>query len=113
MLFRSTTFQQTTEILPVSGGKGSRLILTLPWSGKDPQPEGIEIQQTTAYTTGTDREDIGEWLFNEYLPKALENKSIVAVPRVQIVEGGIGASKKVLDQLKAGVSGKKLVVKVV
>jgi NADPH:quinone reductase-like Zn-dependent oxidoreductase len=106
---RGTTFQQTAETLLASGGKGGRLILTLPWSGKDPQPEGIVIQQTSAYSTGTDREDIWEWLFNEYLPKALENKSIVAVPKVQIVEGGIGAAQKVFDQLKAGVSGKKLV----
>lgn len=83
-----------------------------PWPGKDPQPEGIEIQQTSAYSTGTDREDIGEWLFSEYLPKVLENRSIVAVLKVQIVEGGIGAAQKVFDQLKAGANGRKLVVKV-
>ena len=107
-----TTSKQTADAVLASGGKGGKLVLTLPWPGSEPQPDGIEVLQTAALSTGTDREDIGEWLFNEYLPKALENKSIVSAPKVEIVDGGIGSAQKVFDQLKAGVSGKKLVVKV-
>ena len=105
------TSQLTADTILASSGKG-KLVLTLPWPGKEPAPEGIEILQTAAISTGTDRVDIGTWLFNEYLPKALENKSIIAAPKVEIVSGGIEAAQKVFDQLKAGVSGKKLVVKV-
>lgn len=65
--------------------------MTLPWHRKEPQPEGIEILQTVALSTGTNPEDIGKWLFNEYLPKAPENRSIVPAPKIEIVEGGIGA----------------------
>lgn len=105
------TFKLTADTILASGGKG-KLVLTLPWPGEEPVPEEIEVSQTYAYLTGADRVDIGSWLFNEYLPHALENKSIVAAPNVEIVRGGIGAAQKVFDQLKAGVSGKKLVVKV-
>jgi NADPH:quinone reductase-like Zn-dependent oxidoreductase len=105
------TFKLTADTILASGGKG-KLVLTLPWPGEEPVPEEIEVSQTYAYLTGADRVDIGSWLFNEYLPYALENKSIVAAPNVEIVSGGIGAAQKVFDQLKAGVSGRKLVVKV-
>lgn len=106
------TSELSAQTLLASGGKGGKLVLTLPWPGKEPVPEGIETSMTIAGHTGTEREDIGEWLFNEYLPKALEDKAIVPAPKVEIVPGGIGAAQKVFDQLKAGVSGKKLVVKV-
>lgn len=106
-----TTPKQTADALLASGGKGGRLILTLPWPANEPQPEGIEVQRAIAYSTATNREDIGKWLYNEYLPKALDDRSIVAAPKVEVVEGGIGATQKVWDKLKAGVSGKKLIVK--
>jgi hypothetical protein len=59
-----------------------------------------------------DHAEVGSWLFNEYLPKAIEKKTIVPAPKIEVVEGGIGATQKVFDQLKAGVSGTKLVVRV-
>jgi NADPH:quinone reductase-like Zn-dependent oxidoreductase len=107
-----TTFRQTADTVLSSGGKGGKLVLTLPWPEKEPAPEGIEVLKTSALSTGTDREDIGAWLFNEYLPKALQNKSIIPAPKVEIVASGIGSAQKVFDLLKAGVSGKKLVLKV-
>ncbi|RDW59138.1 hypothetical protein BP5796_12062 [Coleophoma crateriformis] len=90
----------------------AKLALVLPWPGKEPQPEGIEIFQTNATRTSNDKSELGSWLFNDYLKVALENKTIVPSPKIEIVEGGLNAAQKVLDLLKAGVSGKKLVVKV-
>lgn len=107
-----STSKQSADALLASGGEGGKLVMTLPWPGKEQVPKGIELSQTAAFHTGTERSDIGEWLFNEYLPKALENKSVVAAPKVKIVSGGIGAAQKAFDLMKAGVSGKKLVVKV-
>jgi NADPH:quinone reductase-like Zn-dependent oxidoreductase len=98
----------TADTLLASGGKGGRMVITLPYAGK----EGIDVVMTIAGHVSTEHADVGEWLFNEYLTKALENKSIVPAPKIEIVEGGIPAAQKVFDQLKAGVSGKKLVVKV-
>jgi hypothetical protein len=51
-------------------------------------------------------------MINDYLQRALEDKSVVAAPKVEIVRGSIGAAQKLMDQLKAVVSGRKLVVKV-
>lgn len=107
------TSKLCADILLVSGeNKGSKLCLVLPWSSKEPRPEGIEVGQTGAYRTGTDQAELGSWLFNEYLPIQLERKTIVPAPKIEIVEGGIGALQKALDKLKAGVSGQKLVVKI-
>jgi len=106
------TPRQSADILLASGGKGSKLCLAGEWPEKEPKPEGMEIIQTGAFRAGTDQVEMGKWFFNEYLENALQDKSIVAAPNVEIVEGGIGAAQKALDRVKAGVSGKKIVVKV-
>ena len=67
-----TTSKQVADTLLASGGNGGKLILTLPWPGKEPAPEGIKISQAAAYSTGTDREDIGIWFFNEYFFKGVD-----------------------------------------
>jgi NADPH:quinone reductase-like Zn-dependent oxidoreductase len=82
------------------------------WPKSTPKPEGVEYTRTGAFRTGTDQSELGAWLFNEYIPEALKTKAIVPAPKVEIVAGGIAATQKVFDQLKAGVSGKKLVVQV-
>ena len=107
-----TTAQQSAEILLASGGKGSKLCLVLPWPEKYAKPEGLDISMPAALRVGLDLTELGEWLFNDYLEKALEDGSIVPSPKIEIIEGGIGATQKVFDILRKGVSGKKLVVTV-
>lgn len=107
-----TTHKQSVHVLLSSGGKGGKLSIVLRWPEEDPKPEGLEIIQTMAYRVGADLSDMGKWFFNEYLEKALLDKSIVPAPEVEILEGGIGAAQRALDMVKAGVSGKKIVVKV-
>ena len=57
-----------------------------------------------------DQKETGAWLFNEWLAEALAKKTFVPSPAVEIVDGGIEAVQKALEQHKKGVSGKKLVV---
>lgn len=102
----------SAQTLLASGGKGSKLVLSYVWPSGHTKPEGIEFSQTEAFRTGVDLTELGSWLFNEYLPSAIEKKTIVPAPKIQIVEGGIAAAQNVFDQLKAGVSATKLVVKV-
>lgn len=102
----------SANTLLASGGKGSKLVLSFKWPSDDPQPDGIEVSQTVAFRTGLDLVELGSWLFNEYIPNALEKKTVVPAPRVEIVDGGIAAAQKALDRLKAGVSGTKIVVQV-
>ena len=106
------TSKLASDVLVASGGQGSKLVLVLPWPEKDSKPDGIEISGTVAMATGTTHAELGQWLFNDYLQTALAKGTVVPAPKIEIVEGGLGSAQKVFDQLKAGVSGKKLVVKV-
>jgi NADPH:quinone reductase-like Zn-dependent oxidoreductase len=106
-----TTAKQAADVLAASGGKGGKLVLVLEWPEGE-KPDGIEVSETAATRTGTDQAELGKWFFNEYLEKSLANGSIVSAPKFEVVPGGIKAAQSVLDKLKAGVSGKKLVVTV-
>ena len=101
----------SANALLASGGKGGKLVLSFTWPEGHAKPDGIELSQTGAFRTGLDLTELGSWLFNDYLPSAIKNKTIVPAPKIQIVEGGIGAAQKAFDQLKAGVSATKVVVK--
>jgi len=41
----------------------------------------------------------------------MEKGTVVPGPKIQLVDGGIGAAQKVFDMLKGGVGATKLVVK--
>jgi len=105
------TSKLSADILMASGGKGGGLVLVLEYASQSPKSDGVEYLQTSALRTGLDQAELGEWLFNEYLPKQLEKKTIVTAPKIEVVPGGISAAQKALDELKRGVSGEKLVVK--
>ncbi|KAM3077218.1 hypothetical protein ACMFMG_003317 [Clarireedia jacksonii] len=105
------TAKLSADILSATAGSSARLVLALPWPEKHPQPTDVQLKNTIASRFGTDCADTGSWFFNEYLPEALEKGLIVPSPPVEVVDGGIGAAQQVFDRLKAGVSGKKLVVK--
>jgi NADPH:quinone reductase-like Zn-dependent oxidoreductase len=102
----------SASILLASSGKGSKLVLSYEWPSSYEKLQEIEILQTAAFRTGTDQVELGQWLFNEYLPREVQKKNIVPAPKIEVVDGGIWAVQKVFDQLKAGVSGSKLVVRV-
>jgi len=107
-----STPKQSSDVLLASGGSGSKLVSTGSWPEKESKPEGVEVSTSAAFKLGTDQSELGAWFFNEWLQTALEKGAVVPAPKVQIVDGGIGAAQKAFDMLKAGVSGKKLVVKV-
>lgn len=82
------------------------------WPKDVAKPDGLEISQTMAYRHGYDQTEIGAWLFNDYLRTAIEDGTIVPAPKIEIIPGGLDAAQTVFDRLKAGVSGKKLVIQV-
>lgn len=106
------TSLQSAEVLLSSGGKGGKLVSVLGWPEQTAKPEGIEFSQTGALRAFTEHAELGEWLFNDYLEKALKDGSIIPAPKIEVVPGGIEVAQAVLDKSKAGVSGKKLIVKV-
>ena len=103
----------TAEIIAQSSeGKGGKMIYTVDLQEGKEMPKGVEAKMAMAFAIFVMEEKIGRAIFNKYLPKAIARGAIKASPKVEIVEGGIEASQKAWDTLKAGVSGKKLVIKV-
>ncbi|KAI4157079.1 MAG: hypothetical protein L6R39_000793 [Caloplaca ligustica] len=103
-----TSPEQVASVLEQQGG--GKLVLTLPLPEYAQMPANVEVSSTLAFRVVSDAKDFGAWLFNEWLPKALADKTYVPSPEIQIVEGGIASVQKALDMHKEGVSGKKLVL---
>lgn len=99
---------KAAEILEAVGG--GKLMLTLGYPDDARKPDNVQILQTYAARIVGDQKELGHWLFNEWLEKALADKAFVPSPAVQKVEGGIEAVQHALDLHKAGLSGVKLVL---
>ena len=95
------------EVLEAFGG--GKLCLTLPYPKDARKPAEVEVVDTFAAKICMDKE-FGHWLFNEWLAKALEDKTFVPSPAIEKVDGGIQSVQKALDIHAKGLSGKKLVI---
>lgn len=104
------TLSATAAILAGSGGPSSKLVSLLPWPEDLPCP--VEKLTLEAFTTFVEQPDLVEWFFNDWFAKALAEGVIVPAPPVKVIDGGVASCAEVLDTIKAGVSGVKLVVKV-
>ena len=89
---------------------GGSIVTTLPWAEDAKKPSNVTVQNTSAARIATDQQDFGRWLFNDWLEKALAEKTFVPSPTVEKVDGGLASVQKALDLLAKGVSGKKLVI---
>ncbi len=107
-----STLDLVPKALHAAGGLGGRIAILIPQPVGKPEPEGVEIGTSHASRHATDLKELGRWFFNDWLEKHLADGSVIPVPEIQIVDGGVSATQKAFDQLKAGVSGKKLVVRV-
>jgi len=106
------TFSMVTDVLASSGGHEGLIATVLPWPDELPKPKSMTISQIIALSLGSEQADLSAWLFNEWLKNALEKKTIVPSPKIEVVDGGIKSTQKAFDKLKAGVSGTKLVLQV-
>jgi NADPH:quinone reductase-like Zn-dependent oxidoreductase len=105
-------FKAAEALSQAKGSQDAKLVITLDWPEGKEVPKGVEALRTIAFQIWSEEPDLGRWLFNDYLADALVKKTVVPAPKVEVVEGGIKATQKLWDQLKAGVSGKKLIIKV-
>ncbi|KAH7116455.1 chaperonin 10-like protein [Dactylonectria macrodidyma] len=103
------TIKPTVEVLSASTAATKKMVYTLEWPEGVPQPEGIQNQQVQVGGIWTSRVDLSVWLCEEALPKWLETGALVPLQH-RVIEGGLGGIQNAMDQLKNGVSGKKLVV---
>ncbi|KAH8811133.1 chaperonin 10-like protein [Xylogone sp. PMI_703] len=109
-----STFQSVTEVLLRSAEQGQetpKVAHLLPLPETVPKPDGITAEPVHGEEIWTSRVDLAEWLFNDFLSTALEKEVVVPSPAVEVVEGGLNGLQPAMNTLKAGVSGKKLIVK--
>jgi NADPH:quinone reductase-like Zn-dependent oxidoreductase len=89
--------------------KGSkRMITTLP------VPAGIPTEVSVKQVRGDDirTNSLGKYIYESFLPKALESKTIKPAPRLKVVTSSLYWLQEGLNDLRKGVSGQKLVVHV-
>ncbi|KAF4987224.1 hypothetical protein FDECE_15535 [Fusarium decemcellulare] len=97
-------------LIAADSTSGAKVSTVLPWPADKPSPEGAEVFSINCFRFVKDRRDIGRWLFNSWLQKALEDEIIKPAPKPRVIEGGLKEAQSMLDALKAGVSGEKLVL---
>lgn len=98
------------KVLAASGGKRAA------FTGLSPEvepPAGMEALQIHSDELFTRRGDLGTWISKEFVPEALNNGLIRPGIGVQVVPGGLEGLQDAMDMSRAGVSAKKLVVKLV
>ncbi|KAJ3051664.1 hypothetical protein HK097_007293 [Rhizophlyctis rosea] len=75
-------------------------------------PKGVEAKFVVPPSNEGESKSLSRFIFGTWLRERLEKKEIVPAPKPRVVEGGLDGVDKALDELKKGVSGVKLVVKV-
>lgn len=73
-------------------------------------PAGAQGDILYAPTVAFDDREIGEKVWGEWVPKALESQQLQAVPPPRVVGRGLESLQQAIDIQKAGVSYEKIVV---
>lgn len=87
--------------------EGSKCVITTVPGFPDP-PEGIKMIQTQALTVAGS--GVGKAVFEDFLPKALESRSLVPAPEALIKGKGLESLQEAVDFQLTGTSAKKVVV---
>jgi NADPH:quinone reductase-like Zn-dependent oxidoreductase len=105
--------QSCLDILKEFKGEGTaKLASATPLSEDSPTMEGVQVKFVAAPLDEKERTEFFHFVFRVWLKEKLETGEFVPSPKVRVVEGGLEAANKALDELKEGVSGLKLVLEV-
>ncbi|KAM3086514.1 hypothetical protein ACMFMF_000463 [Clarireedia jacksonii] len=74
--------------------------------------DGVEVKFVAAPLDSTERDEFSRFVYWTWLKEKLQSGDFVPSPRIKVVDGGLESANKALDELKAGVSGVKLVLEV-
>lgn len=75
-----------------------------------PTIEGVQAVFVTAPDDEKERQAFFRFVWNQWVNDNLANGKLVPSPKAKVVPGGLEAINEALDELKAGVSGVKLVL---
>ena len=74
-------------------------------------PEGVETTFLTGPQDLQARNEWTKWVYGTWLKENIATEGrVVASPSIKVVEGGLAAADKAMNELKAGVSATKLVI---
>ncbi|KAL8849117.1 MAG: hypothetical protein Q9221_005886 [Calogaya cf. arnoldii] len=93
-------------------GGTPKLATAIPMSGETPSEEGVEIKLVAAPTEEKPQTEFFAFVMNQWLKEKLERGEYKSSPAIKVVDGGLDGLNKGLDELKAGVSGTKLVLEI-
>lgn len=91
-------------------GEPSQVATAVPMREGPPQEEGVEAKFIMAPTDKPEQTKFFAFVFNDWLDGKLQKGEFRPSPGIQLVDGGLEGLSKGLDVLKAGVSGKKVVL---
>ncbi|KAL8654309.1 MAG: hypothetical protein Q9226_003484, partial [Calogaya cf. arnoldii] len=74
--------------------------------------EGVEVKFVAAPTEEKPQTEFFAFVMNRWLKEKLEKGEYKPSPAIKVVDGGLDGLNKGLDELKAGVSGTKLVLEI-
>lgn len=101
------------DILKELKGEGpAKLASAISLSGVQPEVEGVEVKFVAAPADEKERTEFFHYVFNVWLKEKLEKGNFVPSPKIHVVEGGLESAQKALDELKKGMSGVRLILKV-
>ena len=108
-----SSFNSIADILNTAGSpSGIKLSTLFPFQSDKTLPSEVEVIHTDCSQFTKQYSRIAKWLFEGWLYENLQDGTLKIAPRPHIIEGGLGAAQKMLDTLKAGASGEKLILKV-
>jgi NADPH:quinone reductase-like Zn-dependent oxidoreductase len=101
------TFKHCFEVLQKAGGSKNMATVLPPPEDK---PSGINAQGVFAITIATQHKEVGDAVWQKFVPGAIESGDLRCLPEPLVVGQGLESVQKGLDKNKAGVSAKKVVI---
>lgn len=89
-----------------------KLATAIPMSDQTPKEDGVEVKFVAAPTEEKPEREFFAFVMNKWLKEKLEKGEYKPSPAIKVVDGGLDGLNKALDELKAGVSGTKLVLEI-
>ena len=74
------------------------------------KPSDINVQGVFAITIATQHKEVGEAVWQKFVPGAIQSGDLKCLPEPLVVGQGLESVQKGLDKNKAGVSAKKVVI---
>lgn len=97
------------EVLQKVGGDSDKKMATVLPPPED-TPADIDAKAVFAITIAMQFKDVGEAVWQQFVPGALESGALKFLPEPLVVGKGLEHAQKALDTQKAGVSAKKVVL---